>query len=73
MFILPSELNSAIYEYQLDEITENDEDIVMLAISFFKKRDYHPATRKNGGIHNSANPPNSKDARTCVSTTNKIK
>lgn len=33
MFIQPSELNSAIYEYQLTEITENDEDIVLLAIN----------------------------------------
>ncbi|MFU8844004.1 MAG: phage protein Gp36 family protein [Bacteroidales bacterium] len=33
MFIEPKELTSAIYEYQLNEITENDPDIVMLAIS----------------------------------------
>lgn len=32
MFIQPSELSSAIYEYQLNEITESDEDIVVLAI-----------------------------------------
>jgi len=32
MFIQPSELSSAIYEYQLNEITESDEDIVTLAI-----------------------------------------
>lgn len=32
MFINPKELTTAIYEYQLDEITENDPDIVLLAI-----------------------------------------
>lgn len=32
MFIEPKELNSAIYEYQLNEITEFDQDIVLLAI-----------------------------------------
>jgi hypothetical protein len=32
MFIETSELKSAIYEYQLDEITESDPDIVIMGI-----------------------------------------
>ncbi len=32
MFLTPDELSSAIYEYQLQEITESDSDIVQLAI-----------------------------------------
>jgi len=32
MFILPDELNTALYAYQLNEITEEDSDIAQLAI-----------------------------------------
>jgi phage gp36-like protein len=32
MFVHPDELKTAIYEYQLNEITENDHDIVLMAI-----------------------------------------
>ena len=32
MFLIPEELSSAIYEYQLDQITESNDDIVQLAI-----------------------------------------
>jgi len=32
MFIEPSELKSAIYGYQIDEITESDDDIIVMAI-----------------------------------------
>jgi len=32
MFITPEELKSAIYSYQLDEITETDNDIVQMSI-----------------------------------------
>ena len=33
MFITESELKSVIYQYQLDQITENDHDITLMAIN----------------------------------------
>ena len=32
MFITPDEMNTVVYQYQLEEITESDPDIVQLAI-----------------------------------------